>query len=325
MKYVVSVFISLMSMTAMAKEGGNGGGAFVCRDTKGKILSAELVDFYEGTSEYKLLIKKSGLSIEDQVNKAIVKYIAVSAATTQEFMESVETVQQLMNVVPNAKLENTNDFELRVSPKSCTGGKVKFEQLANYTDDEKLTVDQEIYGALSETDKAGLVIHEASYLLARKWHDVVSSREARRLTAHLFSTMPSASIPKDVLAMKLIDANSNKKWLCSSLVVGAEYEKVTIDYKDYLVKKKVAKKVVTAYGTDLFKASAALDELLKKEENQPFPYASSTKIYASNFCGSDSATTILEKIEEWDWRRATSDTVIDCTRTWSQNFDCKQI
>jgi hypothetical protein len=323
-KKLVIGFMSFLSVAAMAKEGGNGGGAFVCRNTRGQILSAELVDFYEGKTEYKLTIQKIKADTEDQVNKAVVKYLSAAPEKTAALMESVQNVQTIMNIVPNAKLENTNDFNLRVAPKTCPGGNIRFEQLANYTDDGKLTVDKDIHDALSNTDKAGLILHEALYLLARKWQDVVSSREARRLTAHLFSTLGGSSISKDILDMNLIDPNSNKKWLCSALMTQAEFKKVDGCpgiLSTCLKKVDVKKEVLSSYASTLFKAQASLDKMVKDWN----PYTPPYHIHARQVCGTDSATTIIDAISDWDWRSTSVDTKIDCHRAWSPNFDCKEL
>jgi hypothetical protein len=322
MKKLVIGFMSLLSIAAMAKEGGNGGGAFVCRNTNGQVLSAELVDFYEGKTEYKLTIPKSNAGIEDQVNKAVVKFISASPADTAAFMESIQNVQKIMNIVPNAKLENTNDFNLRIAPKTCPGGKIRFEQLANYTDDDKLTVDQDIYDFLSNTDKAGLVLHEASYLLARQWHDAVSSREARRLTAHLFSRLGATAITQDILDMNLIDPDSNKKWMCSVLGVAVLYKDFrTPENAESFKKIQQYSAVFTGYGSTLFKAQ----ENTTKMYDSWNPYFQGQRPDFRSFCGASANFTVLEVILRRAWSTTRSDDVISCDRPWSPNFDCKEL
>lgn len=318
----------LLSHQVMARgEKGHGGGAFVCRNANGGIISAELVDFYEGKTEYNLAIKQSPSEIEDQVNRAVMKYMSATGGNN-EFLQSVQDVQAIMNIASNAVLENTNDFNLRVAPKTCVGGKITFEQLANYTDDGKLTVDQEIYDTLSNTAKAGLIIHEASYLLARKWHDSLSSREARRLTAYLFSSTPASAIPKDVSAMTLIDSNSNKKWLCSILMVSAKYEEKNIGYGrgvencngNCLIKSDIKKQILSFYGSTMFKAEEAV--ITAANEWMRRSTSSTHKLYNS-YCGADSSTKISEILELYT--RYEVDSVIDCSRSWSPVFDCKEI
>lgn len=337
MKKLVIGFMSLLSIAAMAKEGGNGGGAFVCRNTNGQILSAELVDFFEGKTEYKLTIQKSKSPVEDQVNRAVVKYISASPEDSADFMESIRNVQEIMNVVPNAKLENTNDFNLRVAPKTCIGGTVKFEQLANYTDDNRLTVDEEIYTVLSNTDKAGLVIHEAAYLLSRQWHDSISSREARRLTAFLFSSTLAKEIDVNVLSMNLIDPNSNRKWVCSSLATRSIYlskhaasaiparDTVCrgIDWPACLILSGTQKDVLTAYGSNLEKAVQNLTDKQTewKEFRDQYDYGNdgNNTVY-TRFCGADSSVNFTDILKSWN-----GDGTINCSKEWSRNFDCKQI
>lgn len=90
-------------------------------------------------------------------------------------------------MAPNAKLENTRDFDILVSPKTCTGGIVTFEQLANYTDEGQLFIDEEIWNSLPTTDKAALYIHEAVYSYLRKEDKVITSKRARQITGYAFA------------------------------------------------------------------------------------------------------------------------------------------
>jgi hypothetical protein len=325
-----NVLACLCMMTSFSSfaggDAGNGGGAFVCRNTNNEILSAELVDFYEGKTEYHLSIKQTNLEVESQLNKAVLKYISSVPVKASEILESIEQVQKIMHVVSNARLENTNDFNLRVSPKSCLGGFVKFEQLANFTNDGQLMVDQEIYEALSNTDKAGLVLHEAAYLLARKWRDVVSSREARRLTAHLFSNLDGTTISKDILDMNLIDHDSNKKWVCSALIIQADYKEELSSrncldraYKCFK-KENVQKEILTSYGSTVSKAN----ELLNDKVRTWNPYSLRSVRSYRNTCGVDSGIEIMNEISELNYSQGPRE-FINCQRPWSVNFDCKQL
>jgi hypothetical protein len=250
MKKLFIGLVAVLSLSAFAKEGGNGGGAFVCRDSKGIIISAELVDFVEGRAEYGLTIPKNEKAIEDQINRAINRMLIGAPRLAAELQTSVDEVKDIMNISFEVELENTNDFNLRIKPRDCTGGKFRFEQLANYTDDGRLVIDGTIYNKLPTTDKAALIVHEAAYLLARKWQDAISSREARRLTAHLFSSKDIKTISDKIFAMELVDPSSNKVWSCVSVFTTSNSK--LSDGK--WIQSSLSSKVVTTGGSTIEKA-----------------------------------------------------------------------
>jgi hypothetical protein len=193
MKFTISLLAMALSLATHAGQGGNGGGAFVCRNSAGKILSSQLVDLYEAEAQYGLTVKRdSRLTVDEQLDLAAFRIQSSSNDFYLKLDSHINEVRQILRIVPNAKLENTQDFDIVVSPKTCNGGKVGFEQLANYTDEGQLIVDEEIWKTLPATDKAALYLHEAIYSYLRKEDMVITSKRARQITGYSFSN-PSKS------------------------------------------------------------------------------------------------------------------------------------
>ena len=187
----LTVLTLLISLPAFGgKERGNGGGAFVCRNANGKILSAQLVDLYEAGARYSLKLRpNTGLTQQEQIDLAMARLLRGNLDLGTEIESRLNHVSKIIHIVENAKLTNSNDFNIQISPKACAGGRIEFEQLANYTDTGELLVDREIWAALSSMDQAALYLHEAIYLYSRELFRVETSQASRRLVAYLFSTL----------------------------------------------------------------------------------------------------------------------------------------
>lgn len=217
------ILMMLVSGLSFAKEGGNGGGAFVCRNNSGEIISAELVDLYEANAQYGLNVKKSSrLTLDEQIDLASFRIRNASSEFYSNLEPHLVKIREIIQVVANAKLENTNDFDILISPKSCQGGKVKFEQLANYTNEGQLIIDKEIWSILPTTDKAALYLHESIYSLLRTEDKVVTSRRARQITAYAFSN-PSKSSFEELLGSAIISGVYKCESPGATFIIDSEY------------------------------------------------------------------------------------------------------
>ena len=160
---------------------GGGGRAIVCRDTNKKIISAELLDLYEGRVQYGYQIPTTNVPYVSQYHEAL-KNIS-KGRPGFDYSGYADYVNQLMRLLPDGTgLIPIDDSEEVIIPKNC-----KTEQLANYNDNqETLLVDGEIFENLSETNKAALISHETIYSILRKMGDT-NSIMARQMVAVAFS------------------------------------------------------------------------------------------------------------------------------------------
>ena len=162
---------------------GGGGKSIVCRDTTGAIKSAEVLDLYEGRVQYGLTYTESALSSDQQ---ATAIFSSSGLGTDQSFPPST-VYDYYMNARSHLKfvplgtdLNPINDSFEVIAPKNCA-----IEQTVNYQNDQLVLVSKEIWDALSETQRAALMIHESSYRYLRNYHET-NSRRARHFTAYLF-------------------------------------------------------------------------------------------------------------------------------------------
>jgi len=191
---LLGLFIPLLSYAQAGDTKGNGGGAIVCADKDGSILSAKLLDLREG--------EKAGLSIvrsdeprEQQLERAFQKFAAIHPDQVTVMRNVLDTV----TVIPlknGERLPPPTDTNLRMldEPRNCS-----LEGVANFDDVEgTLSIDPEIYEKMSPTDQAALYFHEALYRAQRIGpFRVDNSVAARKTTAVTFSSEPYRAVPAD--------------------------------------------------------------------------------------------------------------------------------
>ncbi len=183
---ILSMLLMALSAMTHADEVGNGGGAFVCRDSQGKIESAELVDLFEGRREpYFLNISTTNdSSMESQMNAAVEKIKLHAPDLSPKFKEALNyTLQRKRFIESNEELLEFRDDLQVIGKKGCPR-----EQLANFTPLGVVLVDAEIYNAMDNTNKAALWVHEAIYKVLRGEGDT-DSRKASLMTAIVFSDL----------------------------------------------------------------------------------------------------------------------------------------
>lgn len=190
MKSLLLGFI-LLSGNAFAGDKGNGGISLVCRNDKNEILSAELLDIYEGRilggktfSEVK--------NIEKKLNDAVSKISSIQFK--KMVSENISYVQANMIFIPKGhELLPTDDALPMVKKEGC-----KFEQLANFTNDGDLYVSSEIYEQLDSLNRAALILHEAVYATRRELGDQ-NSQKSRRLVYELMSDDTNMPVMKRLI------------------------------------------------------------------------------------------------------------------------------
>jgi hypothetical protein len=177
-------FVGTMANAVGGVDGG-GGKSVVCRDSQGKIISAELLDLYEGRVQYSLAPKVSSDSIERQIDDVVER---LSAGRDYNFrttlMKHTRFVSEAKVILPEGTgLLPVDDAYNVIVPKNC-----QIEQLANFTNQNQILVNGEIYNSLNDTNKAALIVHEALYKIFRIYGSTNSIR-ARKSVALGFSTI----------------------------------------------------------------------------------------------------------------------------------------
>jgi hypothetical protein len=170
--------------TAQAGGGGaHGGVAVVCRDEAGEVRKIDLLDFVEFTQESDLELDAGiGMTEEQHLQRARMRLLQMDVEYALDFDQELAWILAHRRDVPeDEKLVLSGDtLPIRVS-KKCN-----LEQIATYTGKGEVFFMRDLVERLSVRDRAGLLVHEAIYKLARKNRGAQLSTDARRITASLF-------------------------------------------------------------------------------------------------------------------------------------------
>ncbi len=196
-RVVIAAGLFFVSMTSWAGSWSSGGGnTVVCRDPQGKILSAEILDLYEGRVIRGLSYPASLAPYIEQAEHAA-KAISNRPGITLLVSEMVSKTAKKFQFLPlGTALQPVNDsFEI-VVPKGC-----EVVQTARYERDDTIYVDSEVWAAMNEQNRGALLMHEALYWILRLYGEQTSQR-TRITVAHAFAgtIFPdvNADLPEEV-------------------------------------------------------------------------------------------------------------------------------
>jgi hypothetical protein len=198
--------------TAFAGPGTSGGGAsMVCRDSKGAITSAALYELFEAQNDptQNLTIVESAAAPEAQIQNVLGDWAKLKKEGTFKNdriagESQIATIQRALGLVKRdrvlmkagTKIPLQSDIVPTILAKKA-GCQL---ELTAYYDDKKLfnghqgvlEIDGEIYGKLSNTHKAALLMHEAVYKMNRVLGNETTSENTRKLVAALFAKKNAA-------------------------------------------------------------------------------------------------------------------------------------
>lgn len=202
MKLLALVFL-FVSTTSFAKilggHDGGGGRGIVCYDQKGAIESVELLDFFEGRTLEGYSIPEYQADYKTIYAEVIKK--AASAKILKTLLKADRIEKGLKFLPAGVRLNPIEDSNEIFIPSNC-----KIEQLANFQGVSRIFIVKDFWDKLTETSKAGLLMHEYVWYLERE-SGVKSSARARRTVARFFAE--NFDFGKIELDVKIGDINCN--------------------------------------------------------------------------------------------------------------------
>lgn len=173
-----------------ANERGNGGGAVVCRDGSGIINRAELLDYYEARSIRGLTLDLGGdeLSLEQKVEHVLRRLERLDPERAGIYRADAAFFFANVGHPTDTVLIPLPDTDGTYFPRGCV-----YEQLAihfpslPHDSTPPYVVNGDLWAHLSDTDRAGLVLHEIIYNEASSLGQE-NSRATRYFNARLSST-----------------------------------------------------------------------------------------------------------------------------------------
>lgn len=198
---ILSVLLSSQLVTAQIDRKGNGGNTVVCKDNSGNILSAEILDLYEGRILHNLQYKEDPAPYPDQARSIIEKLAKThgqGSTVAGGFLDLLaRTERGLIFLPPGTGLKPIPDSEEFILAKGC-----ELIQTASFRGANHIYIDSDIWNELSETQKAALLVHETIYWSLRSPGSTgqsaeVNSVRTRRSVALLFAGVALESLTYD--------------------------------------------------------------------------------------------------------------------------------
>jgi hypothetical protein len=208
--FVTTVLAASINVWAGAESSG-GGYTVVCRDASGTIVSVELLDLFEGRTNFGFIYPAATGNIETDYVRAIKNGYRLQGYAPLESDE--EYARNINGIFRNARLVDeylvpAND--LGKVPNVPTGCAI--EPVARYYDKQNFVeINREIYNAMNSLNRAALIAHEVDYYWFRRFN-AITSETARLTVAHVFSKVSTGAkegIPPAVPEMVTWEPNPN--------------------------------------------------------------------------------------------------------------------
>lgn len=173
---------------------GNGGHALVCRDPDRRIRSAELFDYYEARVQSGLVAKlgDDALPYPDKVRIALARLAVHSPKRAARYLEQAQSFvadatflspeEARLRPIPDRDADVGNLIE---APPGCAIEQLAIQHIPKYPSDKRYFVQAEIWSALDEQSRAGLVLHEVIY------REALDSFQTNSLNARYFNAFLS--------------------------------------------------------------------------------------------------------------------------------------
>lgn len=177
---IVLLFL-FVSSVAFANERGNGGDAVVCRDSSGKIVSIELLDYYEGRKLRRMnVVYDPGLTNAAYIQKLGAKLVEFDHVRfkdfTQEGLKLDKAIASFLATGRNSdqRVLFTDDVltdipdsdELTFQP-GCHVEQLAIRVKKQFPEDPEYIIQQNLLKALSPRDVRGIIVHELIYRVVK--------------------------------------------------------------------------------------------------------------------------------------------------------------
>ena len=201
------LFLSIGSSVYAAGGGavaGNGGKGVVCRDQSNRISSIRVLDFYEADIRgIKIELGDPAISIQDKISLALSRLNAIDSKRAQRYLARSRAFFDDENTVflYHTQLASTDDSYQISQPDGCDVEQLVVRRDPQFSEDRLWTVNGDLWGHLSNDDKAGLVLHEVIYeeALTQSYLPQTNSLSSRYLNSYVCSKKLQSLSERDYL------------------------------------------------------------------------------------------------------------------------------
>ena len=188
----VIVFSSLAAAECWGNDVRNGGNVIVCQDY------TRLLDYYEGeavwgfhTNHQTLSTEARGYDLHAAMSQAEILLGRISALDPQRYFSALRALRKMQEsaaILPGIILPPVQDtgpiFQI---PTGCKLTQAASQGLPRFPNEFYFVFSEDIWNAMADVDRVGLVLHEALYFYEIQTGQV-TSRSARYLTALVSSS-----------------------------------------------------------------------------------------------------------------------------------------
>lgn len=144
---------------------GNGGGTVVCRGKDQKILSSQLLDYYEASTHPALTVDAQTIPGDWKAKvKALIERVhAKSELRYKLYSTWFSTFEAESEKLDKVQFSTVPDSQYIAVPEGCAFEQAVIQSRPIFSGDRRYFINDEIWEALDDTNKAGLVMHELVY------------------------------------------------------------------------------------------------------------------------------------------------------------------
>ena len=184
----IASFNLLLVAAAFAQtgdRGGNGGGTFVCLDTRDTVLSAQSQELWNLKYQAQELDSFTG-DFSQVADQAITK-LGKKNLRFRELVQKEKTNILGKMQLKDVRIRYQNDDRHVFENASCAEGRPEFMAGAVYFDNTgEVIFSESIWNKLSAVDRAALITHEAVYKVLRARYDSTTSDRAQAIVRAIF-------------------------------------------------------------------------------------------------------------------------------------------
>lgn len=190
---MITVFSSMVF--AGGREVGNGGNAVVCTNSKSKIVSVELLDYFEAREVrgFHIDLGNKTDSLDTKLKTAVARLRSFSPNRANRLQNEINNFFKNTRFLTNQNLTTISDSEHISLPQNCQLMQLAIQRKPIFSEDKQFYINQFLWKKLDTLNQAGLILHELllkeSLLYgnttsesARYFNSVLSSKKMATLT-----------------------------------------------------------------------------------------------------------------------------------------------
>ena len=186
-------FVSSLGLAAGGgSEAGNGGNTVVCRDSAGKVLTVELLDFYEARVMRGINrdLGDSTLGAAEKIELALKRLDPLSPLRANDYRKQALEFDSNALYLPGIQLVPVPDSFHVAFPDGCAVEQAAVRKTPVFPEDRLYTINKDLWDRMDGDSRAGLVLHEIIYrelaadvsVGARYFNSYLTSRKLEAMT-----------------------------------------------------------------------------------------------------------------------------------------------